>query len=879
MSEKNIKPISNRQFSIFGGIALILITSIMTLNIWVVARVLSFVPMFLFGLCGYLIFAYGFVQGVSLVIRGKFIPIRLNLRFFGIVLTFTSLCLLLTTFIRPDNYDLSSYGEYISQMNYVANPEYLNFFENKIAGGLVGMSLFNMLNSIAEPIPFIIGFLVFFVGLAFIFMNPILALFSITQEKAKKTKKVKKPKEKRLSDGTSEIDLSSRDNTNDIIRGASYLEEEIGDPIPQNPEPINDVPPSPAPINNISAPYQNNDLGFRNSGTFVPAHFVPGVVPGDTPSAVLTPVQPPFAAPKNEQPEAAPQPAVNPNQPVVSEQLTLDFDHPATPINEQVVTAQPTFEQPVSNRADNPELYSRPASVAPSNNPAPAVKKPIKWIPPSSELLETYEISEALEANTETAEQRSQLINQIFADFGIGAEVEGYVIGPAVTRYNIKCKPNVSVKEIEKKTTDLSVRLGGVSVRFEPIVEGSYYSGLEIPNARVTMVSFKDVYDNLPDVKKHPTAIGFGKNIQGDVVSADFASFPHCLVAGTTGSGKSIFIHSVISTLIMRNSPDNLRLVLVDPKRVEMIKYKDIPHLLCPIITEPTKVKPLLDKLVDEMNHRYDKLAEGDGFQDIKEYNEYAEEHGLEKIPVIVAILDEFGDLVQTCKEISQPIILIGQKARACGIHMLIATQSPTSDIITGTIKNNLPTHVALMTANSAQSVTILGQGGAEKLVGRGDMLVQTPLVSRVGLVRLQGCYIAGKEITRVAGYLRENYETRYDEKFMNLDEPATIDGQLAVANGLMGGGNSAGGFDAQEEAKYQDVKQWVMTQQYTSMSKIQRDCSVGFNRAGRFFNRLVAEGIVNPTSEGNKGCRVIVRDPRTEFDSDDIPVSDEQID
>ena len=871
MAEKTPKPISNKQFAFFGGIALSLLSAVCVLNMWVVARAITIPFFFLFGLSAYFFFAYMLVQGFALIFTKKAIKFRFSLKFVGFVLCLLCIDLLLTAFYKP-TYTINTFGDFIKGMNFIQDPKFLNLFVKDanggtIAGGFIGVVLFEVLNNVAAPVPFIIGFLVLFVGLAFIFMNPILSL--VTDHQNNKVKKPKKSPEKPLKDVDPVEDIHiTRDNTSDVIRDASQIDDM---PAPATPiAPVPNTTPVPLSQSDLMAPSSNMTFN-GNDGVFTPAHFVPGVIPGDTPSSVSAPLPPIPGMPKPDPIPAPPTPApVNPapvpSQPMRSEQLTLDFNQPAAPvIDEALVTAQPQFEEPVSSN-------SAPAP-APAPAPTPAPKIKIKWVPPSNELLETYEVSEANNANIEVADQRTVLINQILSDYGIRAEIAGYTIGPSVTRYNVKYDYNVEIKSVERKVDDIARRLGGVMCRFEPIVRGTEYSGLEIPNARVVTVSFKDVYDQLPDVKKHPTAIAFGKNIQGDVIYEDFASFPHLLVAGTTGSGKSIFIHSIISTLIMRNSPDNLKLVLVDPKRVEMVKYRDIPHLLCPIINDPTKAKPLLDKLVDEMNARYDLLAQGDGFSDIKEYNEYAEEHGLDKIPVIIAILDEFGDLVETCKEISRPVLLLGQKARACGIHMLIATQSPTSDIITGTIKSNLPTHVALSCSNSTQSVTILGEGGAEKLLGRGDMLVQCPRIERGNLTRLQGCYIANKEISRVAGYLREHYPTQYDEKFLNLEEEQQgVDGQLFVANN---GNNTP--MDNAEEAKYQDIKAWVMTQQYTSMSKIQRECSVGFNRAGRFFNRLVQEGIVSPQSDGNKGCKVLVHDSGVEASSDDdIPVSDE---
>ena len=868
MAESNIKPIGQKQFSFFGGITLILFSLVMILNIWVVARAVTFPFVYLFGISNYAILLFLIGLGLYLVIKRKAIKFKLSLKFFGAILAFVSLCLLITAFYKP-TYDLSTYSGFIKDLKYFENHlVFLNLFKEPVAGGFLGLALYELLYGIDKAVPFIIGFLVFFVGLTFIFMNPILALFANYNSK-EKTRARKSNKNENKKPAAQEISVS-RDYSNDVIKNAAILEEdEISSseerPIAAASAPVNQ------PVNN-GANY-SNDMGFRNNGVFTPAHFIPGVIPGDNASSSMASLNQPAMMKQYEKvSEPEPQPVIeqptNP-QPEKREQLTLDFDSKPE-IDQKLVTAQPVFEEPKSMNSG----FVNP-TPAPAPAPQPAVKKPIKWVPPSNEMLETYETSEASELNIQTAEMRTEQINQTLADFGIGAKVVGYTIGPAVTRYNIEYNPNVTSRNIDKIVTDISIRLGGVACRFQPIVEGSFYSGLEVPNAKVTMVSFKDVYEKLPNSKKHPTSIAFGKNINGDVICEDFNTFPHLLVAGTTGSGKSIFVHSIVATLIMRNSPENLKLVLIDPKRVEFVKYRDIPHLLCPIVSDPHKAKPLMDKLVEEMNRRYDLLAEGDGFQNIKEYNEYAEENNLPKIPTIIAIVDEFGDLVQTCKEISQPIVLIGQKARACGIHLLIATQSPTSDIITGSIKSNLPTHVALSTSNFNQSVTIIGEGGAEKLLGKGDMLVDCATISRQSKVRLQGCYIAGKEITRIANYLREHYETQYDENFLNLEEEATQEAQVAIASGTV-----IPSADAREEERYQSIKGFVMGQQYTSISKIQRDCSVGFNRAGRFFNRLVAEGIVSQEPEGNKGSRVLVHDLGTSsYDEDSIPVSDEQCD
>ena len=554
-----------------------------------------------------------------------------------------------------------------------------------------------------------------------------------------------------------------------------------------------------------------------------------------------------------------------------SEQMQLNFNEKPV-LNEQLVSAQPVFVEPVNVTPARPQVMEQPQPVQPQVMEQPVVRKPIKWIPPSTNLLETMEVGEAIDENNRVANERMIAINEVFDNFRVGASCNSYVVGPAVTRYNIEYAPNVSVKNVDRLIEDLSLRLGGVSARFETYVSGQKYSGLEIPNARITAVPFKEVYEQLPDVKKHPLAVGFGKSIDGEIIIRDFDEFPHILVAGTTGSGKSVFTQSLICTLIMRNSPEDLKLVLIDPKKVEMNKYRDIPHLLCPIINDANIAKLTLSKLVDEMNRRYDLLDEA-YCSNIKSYNHEMEETGGEKLPYIVVFIDEYADLVDVCKDISQPVVSIAQKARAAGIHMLIATQRPSTNIITGVIKGNLPTRVALAVAMQVDSVTILGSGGAEKLLGKGDMLVQSPLLKRDSLTRLQSCFIQDKEIKHIAGYLKEHYECFYDPNFTNL-----VDASAQAAGDVIGSPEFQAGLDNSEEAKYQEVKDWVMANNYMSMSRIQRECSVGFNRAGRFFKRLQEEGIVAEETEGNKGCPVLVHDQFYEGSPEsDIPTSIDQ--
>ena len=660
------------------------------------------------------------------------------------------------------------------------------------------------------------------------------------------------------------LNLITKKDKKAIKESTKPLEQEIDNPVIAR-EPV-EVKPG---YESDRTPFINENSGFAKPSISIDEMYESNTHLEHSEFSPLT-----FA--RQAKPEVKPEPVRRAiPDPIVEEVNLVEERQEETPvyedkveqvqIDEDLVTMQPVFEDAVEEEI--------PEAILPMEE-KPKKRERVNWIPPSTEMLMVYDTEEAKELNEAVAVQRVEAINQILANFKVGAKCSGYIIGPSVTRYNIEYDPNVTSKSVEKLVNDISIRLGGVSARFTPIVFGSPYSGLEIPNATITTVSFKEVFESLPDVKKHPLAVAFGKDISGNVISADFDEFPHILVAGTTGSGKSIYIHSIIATLIMRVSPDDLRIVLVDPKKVEMTKYRDMPHLLCPIITEAEKAKVMLSKLVEEMENRYQKFADNGLVSNVKQYNEWALENGEETMPYIIAVLDEYADLVDTCKEISQPVVSIAQKARAAGIHLLISTQRPSTNIITGVIKGNLPTHVALMTASYVDSNVIIGEGGAEKLLGKGDMLVQSPLVSRQGVTRLQGCFIQNKEIGHVVGYLKDHYETVFDERFMDL-----VDHSKEVGNQMVMSGEIEKEADAAEENRYQSIKEWVLTQEFVSMSKIQRECSVGFNRAGRFFKRLQQEGVVSTQIDGSsKGCKVLGAGSYYDGDSDNIVTSDELI-
>ena len=881
MKEKKPFVANKNHFYVFTGIFLCLLSIILVLNVGPVARVLSTPFTYTLGWVSYFLYLAINILGLRMIFVKKFFRLRFNSYFFASIILLVSILMIVSHFAIMNDPDvggkivaLSSNGtDKIGVMDVYSNlfnkvnggymtAQTLPLFEYKFGAGISGHFLVAVFNGLFGIVN---GGIIFAVVLAVIailiyFLPLILRLMGQTKEKKPANKQAEREEKETVSDISPQKQNQQRVKNIDVVKHASEIDVDNYE---------SEIMGAPKRSAGMSSPMFNQQINGTGSfdasgnGMFAPAKFINLDQQYVQPEAAQQPEQS-YQEPVMEEVSTAPQVEQDPKQ----EQLQLDFDA-APEYNEELVKAKPVFQEPTMVPP-----APQPAMVQPQVQPQPVVEQPkprerVKWIQPSTEVLNTYEISEALETNRRVADERKIVIDETINNFGVGAHVEDYTIGPSVTRFNISYDRNVSSRSVSNLVQDIQIRLGGVSARFESIVEGQSTSGLEIPNATITTVSFKDVYEALPDVKKHPLAVAFGKNIKGDVIYADFDEFPHALVAGTTGSGKSIFINSIIVSLIMRNSPDDLKMVLVDPKKVEMSRYKDMPHLLCPIITEAQEAKALMVKLCEEMERRYGLFSEN-GCSNIREFNEDAPGLGLEKLPYIMIFFDEYADMVDQCKEISMPVVSIAQKARACGIHMCIATQRPSTNVVTGVIKANLPTHVALMMASAVDSVTIIGEGGAEKLIGKGDMLVQSPLVSRVGVVRLQGCFIHRQEINRVVGYLKEHYETHYDEKYLNLAQEAeqAANEYAQTPEFKEAAGNS-------EEERYQAIKEWVLTQEFMSISRIQRECAVGFNRAGRFFLRLQAEGVVGNETEGNKGCRV--NGDRLSSISNDVVTSDEQ--
>ena len=880
--EKRKLEFTVKHFSYVGGIALCLLSIICILNIGVFARVFTFLFLSPFGLGSYLIYAFVYAEGIILLFKERFIKIKYKSRYFGAIIFFFGLIILLTAILVNKDLlvDSKTAMDAFNTMYKSIEPNFFlanqiapfNIQTTNFAGGFVGYVLAGLFASFGGgniAITYVLSILILLGGLAIIFAHEIKLLYIMIRKKtdpkykeANKTYEEKPKKERKPLFSFFKKDTTEKTRNIDVISSASSLEEE--EPTSTT---IRRVEPTPTPMTNV--PYQGN---IYSSGQFVPARFTPSFeIRKETPAV---PLMEEYSEPKPvveervETFESVEPSFSNKNDLEIErekdtqvlldalerqnkqEQLSI-FEEERPTYDPNIVGIQPEFEEPIISKEGKNDLVVKP-------------RERVEWVAPGLDLLNDYVNNDSDSANIEVAENRKQLITEILNDFNIGAECTGYIIGPAVTRYNIQTNSGVSVSMINRVVNDIAIKLNGVAARFQQLIKGESFSGLEIPNAKVSSVSFKEVMQNLKDVEKHPLAIGFGKDISGNIVQADFNEFPHLLVAGTTGSGKSVFIHSVIMTLIMRNSPDDLKLVLVDPKQVEMNMYSDLPHLLTPIINDANRAKDVLTKLCDEMDRRYS-LFKNEMVLDIKEYNRIAKEKGKETLPTIIIMFDEYADCVEQCKEISKPVVRIAQKARAAGVHLLISTQRPSTNVVTGVIKSNLPTHVALLCSSPTDSVTIINEGGAEKLLGKGDMLVQTPLLSTIGVTRIQSPYVTPYEIRNVVMYLRERYPAQYDpiydEVIEEVEDTSTyMDEDTPIVANIIRPKPAA---DFKDDL-YESVKEYVMSMDTVSISKIQGDWQIGFSRARRLFLKLQYDGIVeNNDNPGAKGCHVLIHDDR----------------
>ena len=558
-----------------------------------------------------------------------------------------------------------------------------------------------------------------------------------------------------------------------------------------------------------------------------------------TPDQVLTDTVEPIL--EEEEPEYEDVPEIFPVSEPVEEKTAVApvVEHPATP------KAQPTME-----KVTHQEAQQAQAQVAQEIEAGMEQDTGVYRYPPISLLAEGSGMAAAAAGELQTNQQRLQ---DALVSFGVDAHIVNVTRGPSVTRYELELEQGVKLNKITNLSDDIALALGASAVRVAPIPDKISTVGIEVPNRQVSPVAIRDVIGDKAFTDS-PSKVSFavGKDIGGNCVVGNIAKLPHMLIAGTTGSGKSVCTNSLIISLLYKATPDEVRLIMVDPKMVELGVYNGIPHLLIPVVTDPKKAAGALQWAVCEMMKRYKAFSEV-GAKDLASYNNHARKSGRETMPQIVVVIDELADLMLVAaKEVEESICRVAQMGRASGMHLVIATQRPSADVITGLMKANIPSRIAFAVASSLESRIILDTTGAEKLVGKGDMLY-APL-GQGKPQRVQGCFISEEEVAQVVAFIKQGGTARYDESVMHEIEKHAEEKEK--------GAKGVGGSDPNQSGDYDELLpaaiDVVLEVGQASVSMLQRRLKLGYGRAARLVDQMEEKGVVGPF-EGSKPRQLLI--------------------
>lgn len=555
-----------------------------------------------------------------------------------------------------------------------------------------------------------------------------------------------------------------------------------------------------------------------------------------------------------DEPETESQPQKDAAVPETSAPKAAEPERPENPVKPEIV------EVPRPDRPVTPPTTPAPERPAmPLKKPAPEELKfsdvytlpPVNLLNPVQKKLTQADIDNEIDRN-------SRKLVEALQSFGVQTKLVGVSRGPSVTRYELQPAPGVKISKITGLQDDIALNLASAGVRIEAPIPNKSAVGIEVPNKARDTVFFRELVDTTEFKKSFDKKLEtvLGKDISGAMVTCNIAKMPHLLIAGTTGSGKSVCVNSIIMSILMKSTPQDVRLIMVDPKKVEFMMYNGIPHLLIPVVTDPKKAAGALAWAVNEMLNRYKQFSDNN-VRDFTGFNELAKDpdSGLMKMSHIVIFIDELADLMMASpKDVEDSIVRLAQMARAAGMHLVIATQRPTVNVVTGLIKANIPSRIALMVASQTDSRVILDVSGAEKLLGNGDMLYMP-----VGLpkpVRVQGCFVSDKEVERVVEFIKQTFQAEYDELVMEEVERQTE--MVASAQDSKSSGNSDSGDIDTSDERLEDAIDFVVESGTCSTSSLQRRLKLGYGRAARLVDIMEEMGIVGPL-EGSKPRQVLM--------------------
>jgi S-DNA-T family DNA segregation ATPase FtsK/SpoIIIE len=523
--------------------------------------------------------------------------------------------------------------------------------------------------------------------------------------------------------------------------------------------------------------------------------------------------------------------AEEPEEAPAEEQVTQDFD---------AELAEIEAEEAKAAESEGPLPEPEQVALTPQGNKrGVTISEGIDYRSPPAKALERGKGDTGVDPRDH--EEVGRKLVETLGHFGVEAKIVGIVSGPHVSRYELRLAPGTKVKKVTELANDLAYALASTDIRILAPIPGKQAVGVEVPNTRRRIVRLGDIYSGRPE-KTSPLVAWLGKGIDGNAVWTDLAKMPHVLVAGTTGSGKSGCVNAILSSILMQASPNDVRLVLVDPKQVELNHYENVPHLLTPVVTSPRLAANVLANLIGEMESRYGIMGEA-RCRNLGELNRARAKAGEAPLPHILCVIDELADLMMVSPaEVEDSIIRLAQKSRATGIHLVLATQRPSTDIITGTIKVNIPARIAFAVSSQTDSRVILDQGGAEALLGRGDMLFRGAGTSK--LQRIQGAFVTEDEIARITGHWAKQGEPEFEAELLETVEEKSVEAE--------------GDYDPDSDDLLDEAIRVVVETETASVSMIQRRLRVGYTRAGRLIDMLERRGVISGY-EGSKPRQVLV--------------------
>lgn len=800
-------PLQDHNFKLGLGSFLILLTLLGLINQGIVAIIINVFFGFLIGQLRYVGYLFFIGYGLALLINRPFLKVKWSITLLGVMIAFFSLLAIATI----NGLELIEPTPSLT-FNNVLNTFMSQFpaldtgvvdIPQTVGGGLIGYGLvmiMHVLNLTMIQSMIWIGLLI--VGIA---LSLELIWLNLIRY------------------GSTQIELRQKEKT--------HFQK------------IAETKPKSTKMGVYAEPTENGN-GLNTFRALFPGQTVQGLskVPFQKPSLPVTKQTPPLNSIKNE-------------TPIIFETSTLSstYEAPDVPNHNLPTVGQPPFALPTTPTTMQHVQTSQDDRYQ-------------QYQLPPLDMLDSRSALADIEFNEQITKQRVDILNQKFMALGVEATIVNYQIGPAVTSFDVKMDEGAQISQVKRVLGDLAVALGGFPMSLKELVPGKTISQLEVLNERISMVGYKELMEDLRNqpLFKNKFALPFGRNILGEVIALTPKEIIHMLVAGASGSGKTVFVHSFLTSIIISTTPKQARILLIDPKKFELSKYKNLPHLLCPIISDFQEAKISLERLIDEMESRYEKFLESETIS-LETYNQYAEENDLQALPLIFAVIDEYNDLINVNPQVSDIVQRLAQKSRAAGIHLVIATQRPTTNILTGSIKNNLATIVALRVSKQVDSITMLGHAGAEILGGNGDMYLVNPLFARYGEIRVQAPYISDSEIQRICAFVRNQALPDYDEKFLNLIDKTP---QFADATGVPTNMNE--GF---VDPLYNEIKSAASLRNYVSMSWISRTYSTGYPRALKIFKQLQQEGIIDASLDNpnnNRGRKVLVNPNFKEEDDEE---------